>query len=314
MAGYTFLPHIQGLIKAAAEAGAPPLSELTPEEARAARNPVIADHLGSPEEVARVEDHILTVEGGEIVVRAYTPQGQGPLPGLVYFHGGGWVVGGIETHDSLCRALANAAGCLIFSVGYRLSPENRFPVAAEDSYQALAWAKEESGKLGLDPNRLAVGGDSAGGGIAAAMALMARDRGGPDLKFQLLVYPVTDLSSFDKPTYREYADKLILTREGMGFFRDCYLKSPEDGLNPYASPLLAEDFKGLPPALIITAEHDVLTSDGEIFAGRLEEAGVDVEYALFPGVIHLFFGMHALSRKENGITTAAAALRQALDP
>jgi acetyl esterase len=302
------------LLQAAAEADAPPLSELTPEEARAARDPVITAHLGPPEEVARVRDYDVPAEGGRIRIRAYTPQGKTPLPGLVYFHGGGWVVGGIETHDSLCRALANGAGCLVFSVGYRLAPENRFPAAAEDSHRALSWVVENSGKLGLDPDRLAVGGDSAGGGLAAAVALMARDRSGPALRFQLLIYPVTDLSGFDKPSYAEYWDKLILTGEGMEFFRDCYLREPEDGLNPYASPLLAPDLKGLPPALVMTAEHDVLTSDGELYAQRLKEAGGRVEYFCAPGVIHLFFGMSALSREENGLNRAVAALREALSP
>ncbi len=312
MKDYRFLPHIEGLIKAAAEADAPPLSEMTPEEARAVRNPVIAGHLGPPEEVAQVEDHAVPVEGGEIMVRSYRPSTGADLPGLLYFHGGGWVVGGVETHDSLCRSLATAAGCLVLSVGYRLSPEHKFPTAAEDCYAALTWAVQNADRLGLDPRRLAVAGDSAGGGLAAAMALMARDRSGPDLRLQILIYPVTDLSGFDKPTYREYWDRLILTGEGMEFFRDCYLKSPEDGLNPYASPLLDENLEGLPRALVITAEHDVLTSDGEMYARRLEEAGVEVEYALFPGVIHLFFGMCALSREENGLDLAARVLKEAL--
>ena len=309
---YRFLPHVEGLLKAAAEADAPPLSEMTPEEARAVRNPVIAGHLGPPEEVARVRDHTVPVEGGEILVRVYYPRTGETLPGLLYFHGGGWVVGGVETHDSLCRALANAAECLVLSVDFRLSPEHKFPTPAEDCYAALTWAAQNSAMLGLDPARMAVAGDSAGGGLAATMALMSRDRGGPKLKLQILIYPVTDLSSFDKPTYQEYWDKLVLTGEGMEFFRDCYLKGPQDGLNPYASPLLAENLEGLPRALVITAEHDVLTSDGEMYAKRLEEAGVETEYALFPGVIHLFFGMCALTREENGLDRAARVLREAL--
>ena len=312
MSGFEFLPHIQGLIAAAAAAGAPPLSELTPKEARALRDPVIKGHLGPPEGVARTKDYDVPVADGRIAVRAYAPRGRGPFPGLVYFHGGGWVVGSVETHDSLCRALANAAGCCVFSVGYRLSPEHKFPTPAEDCYAALNWVAENGGEFALDPARLAVGGDSAGGGLAAAMALMARARSGPGLRFQLLVYPVTDLSDFGKPTYRKYWDKLILTGEGMEFFRDCYLKDPADGLDPLASPLLAPDLSGLPPALVITAEHDVLTSDGELYAQRLEEAGVAVRQACFPGVIHLFFGMAALSREENGLNLAAKALKEAL--
>jgi len=307
-----FHPHIESLIRAAAESDAPPLASLTVEEVRAARNPVITDHLGPPEPMAKVEDLPIEVEGGEITLRVYTPAGPGPFPGLVYFHGGGWVVGNLETHDSLCRALANAASCVVVAADYRLSPEHKFPVAAEDAFAATLWAAENAARLNCRPGALAVGGDSAGGGLAASVCLMARDRGGPELKFQLLVYPVTDLASFDKPSYKKYWDRLILTGETMDFFREAYLARPQDGLNPLASPLLAPSLAGLPPALVITAEHDVLTSDGQDYAARLKEAGVAAGSSSYPGMIHLFFGMAALTRRENGLDEAAAALKKAL--
>lgn len=312
MAELNFLDHVRSLILAAAENPAPPLASLSVEEVRAARNPVLIDHLGPPEPVAGVEDLPLWVKDGEITLRVYTPKGPGPFPGLVYFHGGGWVVGNLETHDSLCRALANAAACVVVAVDYRLSPEHKFPVAVEDAFSATLWAAENSRRLNCLPGALAVAGDSAGGGLAASVCLLARDRGGPELKLQLLVYPVTDLSSFDRPSYRDYWDKLILTGESMGYFREAYLARPEDGLDPLASPLLAESLAGLPPALVITAEHDVLTSDGQEYAARLKKAGVKTACLSFPGTIHLFFGMAALNRRENGLEAAARALRQAL--
>lgn len=311
MSELKFHPHIAGLIKAAQEADAPPLSEMTAEEARAARNPVITDHLGPAREMARVEDFQVPVDGTEITVRVFTPEGRGPFPILVYFHGGGWVVGNIDTHDSLCRNLAGEAGCMVAAVDYRLAPENKYPVPLNDCYAATCWVADRAAELGGDPARLAVGGDSCGGGLAASVCLRARDESGPEIGFQLLVYPVTDLSDMDKETYRFYADKLILTLDGMKYFRGSYLRSDEDGLETLASPLLAEDLTGLPPALVMVAEHDVLTSDGELYAKRLKEAGVPTTYSVYPGLIHLFFGMAALGMEGSGVIEAAEAIRKA---
>ncbi len=312
MSQYQFLPYIEGLLKTAKEAGAPPLQTLTPEEARGVRNPVMIGLLGPPEEMALVAEQTIPGPGGDLALRIYTPQGQGPFGVLVYFHGGGWVVGSLETHDSLCRKLANRAGCVVAAVDYRLSPEAKFPAALEDAYAGAKWVHDHAAEINVDPARLAVGGDSCGGGMAVSVCLMAKERGGPPIRFQLLVYPVTDLSSFDKESCNKYGDDLLLTRSGMGFFRGHYLTSEQDAQNPLASPLLAKDLSGLPPALVITAEHDVVTSDGELLARRLNEAGVPAEYTCYPGVIHLFFGMAELSEEENGLAQAAAALKQAL--
>ncbi len=312
MSAYRFLPHIAELIKTAQESDAPLLSSLTPAEARAVRNPIIKGHLGPPEEVARVEDRLIAAGEAEIPIRVYTPFGRGPWPVVVYFHGGGWVVGDLETHDSLCRALTNGVGAVVVAVDYRLAPEHKFPAAVEDAYAATGWAADNATGIGGDPHRLAVAGDSAGGNLAAAVCLMARDRGGPAIGYQLLVYPVMDLSSLDTETYRDYADAFILTKDGMAYFIGHYLRRAEDALDPYASPLLAEDLSGLPPALIITAQYDVLTSEGRAYAERLRRAGVEATYSEYPGVIHLFFGMSALDRSQNGLDEAFAALKTAL--
>lgn len=312
MSQYEFLPYIAGLIQAAKEADAPPLDTLTPAEARAARNPIITQNLGPPEDVAKVDNLSIPGPGGDLALRVYTPEGEGPFGALVYFHGGGWVVGTLDTHDSLCRKLANRAGCVVVAVDYRLSPEAKFPAAMEDAYAGVKWVHDNAASIEVDPDRLAVGGDSCGGGMAASVCLMAKQRGGPALKFQLVVYPVSDLSSFDKESYRKYGNDLMLTRDGMAYFRDSFLASPDAAGDPIASPLLADDLSGLPPALVITAEHDVLTSEGELLARRLDQAGVPTVYSCYPGVIHLFFGMDELSEDENGLAQAGAALREAL--
>lgn len=312
MPQFTFHPHIASLIKMAQENPSPPLSEMTPEEARAARNPVITGHGGAPQDVTKVEEHDIDVDGGKIKVRVYTPAGDGLFAALVYFHGGGWVVGNIDTHDSVCRALANESGCVIASVDYRLSPENKYPAAAEDCYVGTKWVADNAAKLNCDPARIGVGGDSCGGNLSAVVCLMAAQRGGPEIKFQLLVYPCTDVKDMDKPTYKKYWDKLILTGDGMTFFTNCYVNSEADKANPYVSPLLAEDVSNQPPALVITAEHDVLTSDGELYHQKLLAAGVESTYSCYPGMIHLFFGMAALTKDENGIKEAAAAMKKYL--
>src|SRR5262245_19473296 len=183
-------PQAKQIIDATAALGLPPTEEMTPDQARQGMLARTAA-LGPVESVHRIDDHRVPVTGGEIPVRCYTPGGRGPFPALVFFHGGGWVIGDIATHDGICRSLANAAGCVVASVDYRRAPEHRYPIAVEDSFAATEWVAREAGQLGVDRERLAVGGDSAGGNLAAAVALMRRDRGGPDLRLQVLVYPVT---------------------------------------------------------------------------------------------------------------------------
>src|SRR5215831_6728271 len=282
-------PQAQRILDAMAALNLPPTEQMTPTEARESMRARTAA-LGPVEDVARIDDHRVSVDTGEIAVRCYTPAGRGPLPAYVYFHGGGWVIGDIETHDGICRSLANASGCVVASVDYRLAPEHKYPVAVEDAFAATRWVAREAARLGVDGGRIAVGGDSAGGNLAAAVALMARDGDGPPLALQVLVYPVTH-HSFDTPSYREHAEGYLLTRSAMRWFWNHYLPRQEDGLEPLASPLLSRSLHGLPPALVITAEYDPLRDEGEAYAARLREAGVPVTVTRYPGMIHGFLRM-----------------------
>jgi acetyl esterase len=266
---------------------------------------------GEPEPVAHVENRRIPGPSGEIPVRLYRPESRDPLPVLVYFHGGGFVLCDLDTHDGPCRSLANAAGCAVVSVDYRLAPEHRFPAAPEDCYAATRWVAECGRELGVDPARIAVGGDSAGGNLTAVVAQMARDRRGPRLAFQLLVYPVAD-ARFDTASYRDNAEGYFLTANMMKWFWRKYLADPADAENPYASPLRAKDLAGLPPGLCITAEFDPLRDEGEAYAARLREAGVRVATSRYDGMFHGFFGMGALiDQGRTAVAEAASALRKA---
>ncbi len=269
--------------------------------------------LGPRPEVAVVKELEVPGPAGPIPVRVYRPSQQADLPVLVYLHGGGWTICSIETHDPTCRELANAAGCVVVSVGYRLAPEHRFPAAPEDCYAALGWVAGHAASLGGDAARLALGGDSAGGNLTAAVSLMARDRGGPRLVHQLLVYPVTD-HGFDTDSYRENAEGYLLTREMMqGFWRH-YLGREGDGRHPHASPLRAPDLAGLPPAHVITAEYDPLRDEGEAYARRLAAAGVPVVQRRYDGMIHGFFGFTGLiDRAREAVADAARELRRGFE-
>jgi acetyl esterase len=303
-------PESQALLDQLASSGVPPLHTLSVDAARQLMVDLFVTK-GEREAVGKVEDRPVPGPAGPIPVRLYTPSGSGPFPVLVFFHGGGWVIGDRETHDATCRALTNAAGCIVASVDYRLAPEHRFPAAVEDAYAATRWVADHARELGGDPTRLAVGGDSAGGNLAATVSLAARDRGGPPLVFQLLVYPVTD-HAYDTPSYKENADGYFLTRDAMVWFWNHYLAREEDGRNPLASPLRASDLRRLPPAFVMTAEYDPLRDEGEIYATRLREAGVPVALTRYEGTIHGFFIMgNALSVARQGLQDAAAALRDA---
>jgi acetyl esterase len=263
------------------------------------------------EPVARVEDRRIPGPGGEIPLRIYTPEGDGPRPGIVFFHGGGWVIGNLDTHDGTARKLANASGCTVVSVDYRLAPEHRFPAAAEDCHAALAWTAAHAAELGLRADALAVAGDSAGGNLAAVTALMARERG-PALRFQLLVYPVT-APDFDTASYRENAEGYLLTRDTMRWFWDQYAPEPAQRRNPWAAPLVAADLSGLPPALVITAEYDPLRDEGEAYARRLREAGVRAELRRYDGMIHGFLSFaDVVQQGKRAVEEAGATLRAAL--
>lgn len=280
-------PQAKAFIDQMVSAGMPRLDTLSPQDARklfdtAAQMPGL-----TPEPVAKVEDRLVPGPGGQIPVRVYTPQGPSPFPVLVFFHGGGFVLCSIETHDELCRALANGIGCLVVSVEYRLAPEHKFPAAVEDCYAATKWVAQNAKDIGADSTRIAVGGDSAGGNLAAVVAQIARDSTMPPLVFQLLIYPTTNFAH-DTPSSKENADGYFLTKNDMVWFRSLYLHGDADRDNPHASPLRARSLNRLPRALVITAEFDPLRDEGEAYAARLRQAGVKVACTRYDGMIHGF--------------------------
>ena len=309
----TLDPQANALLDQMATLGGPAVHEVSVEEARQMlRN--LSALSGPGEDVARVEDGKVPGPGGMVPIRIYVPEGDPPFGVLVWYHGGGWVLGDLETTDNTCRALTNAAGVVVVSVDYRLAPEHKFPGAADDAYAALTWVHDNAASFGGDPERIAVGGDSAGGNLAAVTALQARDRGAPPVRFQLLVYPVTD-ASFATESYEENAEGYLLTREGMKWFWQHYLSCDDDAANCYAAPIRADDLSGLPPALVITAGYDPLRDEGEAYAERMREAGVDARAKRYDGQIHGFFGMTGiLDAAREAVDEAAAALRSALTP
>lgn len=303
-------PQVRVLLDQIVAMGAPPLHTLSVPDARQALVEMAAMQ-GPPEAIAHLEDRKIPGSQGDIPMRLYNPGKGARLPALVYFHGGGWVLGGIDTHDAVCRSLANLAGCVVVSVDYRLAPEHKFPAAAEDAYAATRWVADNAASIGVNPARLGVGGDSAGGNLSAVVALMARDRGAPALVHQLLIYPVTD-SACATASYRDNADGYLLTKDAMLWFWNHYMRDDADRSNPYAAPLHAPNLRGVPPALVITAEYDPLRDEGEAYAARLREAGVPVEMTRYHGMIHGFFGMAAvLDQAKQAVQQAAGALRTA---
>lgn len=271
-------------------------------------------HQGPPLAMARVENLSIPAEGHAIPARLYVPEDADATPALtVFFHGGGWLIGTLETHDATCRALARDARCAVLSVEYRLAPENRYPVAVEDCFAATRWAADHAATLGLSDKRLAVAGDSAGGNLAAAVALMARDRGGPELAHQLLIYPVTD-HDFATSSYKANGGPdAFLTEGAMRRFWADYLGDTSPADAPLARVLQRDDLAGLPPATIVVAEHDPLRDEGVAYAEKLRGAGVAVELIEAPGMIHGFFGMTQIVPDATEWTGAAAArLRGAL--
>lgn len=279
-------PEVQQLLTALAEQGAPPFEEMTVPQAREATT-AFEGLQGDPEDVAKVDDRAVPGPAGEIPIRIYTPSGDGPFPIVVYYHGGGWVIGNLETVDRPCRALANAAGAVVVSVDYRLAPEHRYPAAFDDAFAATAWVAEHAAELNGDASRLAVAGDSAGGNLAAAVALAARDRNGPAIAAQLLAYPVIDFD-FTTASYEDNKEGYLLTRGAMQWFWAHYLGAMDLGPDPYICPGRAADLSGLPPAYVATCEFDPLRDEGEAYAKRLTEAGVPVVAKRFDGMVHGF--------------------------
>jgi acetyl esterase len=304
-------PQAQKVVDALAALNLKPFRDSSPAEARESMRSRTAA-LGPFEEVPAVADHRVPVTGGEITVRVYKPAGMGPHPVLVFYHGGGWVIGDLYTHDGICRSIVNAAGCAVASVDYRLAPEFKYPVPVEDSYAGLLWVVANATRLGLDSARIAVGGDSAGGNLAAVMALLARDRRGPRLLLQILVYPVTN-HDFGTASYRENGTGFVLTTDDMRWFWRHYLSREEQGREMTASPIRAKSLADLPPALVITAGCDPLRDEGDAYAARLRDAGVAVTLTPYPGMFHGFLRMtRILDQSRVLLDEIAGALKKAL--
>lgn len=308
--------RVKAMLDQMAQMAMPKLWEIGPQAARTAMRSSI--FRGGNEPIGAIEDRKIEGPAGEIPVRVYTPvdAGDATLPGLIFFHGGGFVIGDLETHDDLCRCLANGAGCRVVAVDYRLAPEHPFPAAVDDSWAANRFVAEHAKDFGIDPSRLAVGGDSAGGNLAAVVAQLARNAKGPAIGFQLLIYPVTQLgSNTETMSMRENAKGYFLEKDGMDWFTRCYVNDPAHRNDPRVSPLLCTDLSGLPPAYVITAGFDPLRDEGKDYAEALDKAGVSVTYVHYPSMVHGFFSFRSLIPKaREAISAAAAAVKSGLTP
>ncbi|MGI8665180.1 MAG: alpha/beta hydrolase [Jatrophihabitans sp.] len=304
-----FHPQVQQWRARRVIEGFTPLYAQSLAEARAADLADIQASSGTPEAVHEVSESSFAGRGGELPLRVFRPSAAEPLPALVYFYGGGWTLGQIATCDAICRTLANQVGCLVIAAGYRLAPEHPFPAAVQDCYDAVEWIAGQAKELGIDDTRLAVGGDSAGGNLAAVTTLLAKRQGGPGLAAQLLIYPNTRYGA-DTDSMRENDDPSMFNRRSVDWYWAHYLADPSDGLDPLASPLLAEDLSELPPALVITAEYDPLRDEAEQYAQRLRADGVPTELSRYDGVMHGFFTMSGvLDSGRDAVSQAADFLR-----
>ena len=304
-------PQLTAILEESGAQGLPPYTDLSPE---AARKQML--ELAPPVEptlsVNKTEDRRIPGPGDVIPIRLYYPDSDPPFPVLVYFHGGGWVIGSIETHDALCHAISKTSDCLVVSVDYRLAPEHPYPAAPEDCYATTCWVAENAGTIQADASRIAVGGDSAGGNLATVVAMMARDRQGPDIRSQVLIYPITD-DDLNTPSYLQNAEGYVLTRDLMIWFWNYYLAAEKRLGHPYATPLRADNLKNLPDALVLTAEYDPLRDEGEAYAKRLKEAGVDVALRRYDGMIHGFIKYAArLDKAKEALEAVAAFLKREL--
>ncbi|WP_280153402.1 alpha/beta hydrolase [Piscinibacter sp. XHJ-5] len=308
-------PQARALLSLIDERGVPPIHTLAPDEARRMYRERRSFTQPAPPEVAEVRALSATGPLGEIALRLYRPLGAlagERLAALVYYHGGGWVVGDLDTHDTLCRQLANAARCAVVSVDYRMGPEHRFPAAVDDALAAARWVHREAPGLGLDATRLAVGGDSAGGNLAAVVALAAREAADPPIVFQLLIYPATD-NTCALPSHRSNGQGYLLTADTIGYFRGHYLAEAAQQRDWRASPLHHPDLSGLPPALVLTAGYDPLRDEGLAFAQRLSEAGARCTEICFERQIHGFITMGKVIDEANtAVAICAAELRRSL--
>ncbi len=308
-------PQARAVIDLVISSGRPAYHQLSPKDARQLFRETRPASTPTPPQIGMVRD--LTADGplGPIPLRVYRPAGvpaSTPLAVLVFFHGGGWVIGDLETHDVLCRQLTAGSGVSVVSVDYRLAPEHKFPAAVDDAWAATRWVVAHAGELAVDASRLAVGGDSAGGNLAAVVALLARDKGAPAIAVQVLIYPVTDLVG-ETRSYRDFAEGYLLTREGMRWFIAHYLTAEAEAADWRASPIRAQSLAGLPAALIVTAGFDPLRDEGEAYAERLRDAGVRVDSVCYGGMIHGFVPMgRLLDTAGRAISLIAGSLSQAL--
>lgn len=306
-------PEIAGLLEQMGAEPMPAFSSLSPEGART----FAKEMFPSPEEPTEVGDIMeLNITDDAIPVRIYVPEGSGPYPTLVYFHGGGWVIGDLDTHDETCRVLSSEAECMVVSVDYRLAPEHKFPIPFQDCYSAFEWVIENAETMHIDTDNVFVGGDSAGGNLAAAVALRARDTDGPSIARQFLIYPVTD-RNFDTPSYHENGEGGMISEADMRWFWDHYLRDEIDGKNPYASPLQAQSLDGLPPATVATCGLDPLRDEGAAYAERLSDAGISVDHHNYDDCIHGIAQMVVdpmnLSRAQELLGDVAADLRTTVE-
>ena len=305
-------PQVAAVLEKIRIAGNPEYWQMTPAQAREWHNRKAGLLDIKPEPVHSVEDRVVRGIEADVPVRIYTPRAHdGPLPILVWLHGGGHVVGSLQSYDALCRKLALSADCIVVSVAYRLAPEHRFPAGVVDSFAALKWAARHARELGGDPSRIAVGGDSAGGNLAAVCAILARDAGGPALAFQLLVYPRTAPDE-ESRSHHELAEGYMLTRKVILWFHEHYRASDADRSDFRYAPLIAKNLACLPPALVIVGEYDPLRDDGIAYANRLRESGNAVELADYAGMVHPFFSMGgAIDAGRRAMVQATDALRNA---
>jgi acetyl esterase len=310
-------PQARSLLSLIEKSGLPPTHLLSPVEARAMYRERRRYTQPDPPEVALAQNLAMPGPAGDIPLRLYRPAGSSPqelLPVLVYYHGGGWVIGDLDTHDTLCRELANGSGCGLVAVDYRLGPEHRFPAAALDAIAAARWVHDNAASLQLDAGRIAVGGDSAGGNLAAVVALAARDDGGPALAFQLLIYPATDMRCA-APSHQANGQGYLLTNDTIRYFHDHYIDDASHDLDWCASPLLRDDLAGLPPAFVLTAGYDPLRDEGLQYSQRLTEAGNLATLVCFERQIHGFITMgKVIDEAHAAVQLCAAQLRHALRP
>ena len=290
--------------------GVPATNTLSVAEARAQYEARIR-LMPPPPAVGAVTERVIAGPGGDLRLRVYRPQGHGPFPLLAFFHGSGFVLCSLDTHDGMCRNLCAGAGCVVVSVDYRLAPEHKYPAGLEDCLFATRWIAAHATELEGDANRLAICGDSAGGNLAAAAALRIRDQGGPRLVGQLLLYPVTDYHTPGTPSYRENAEGYGLTRDTMVWFWDHYLTDPSEAADPYVSPLQARDFSRLPPALVATAEYDPLRDEGEDYAEKLRADGTAATVSRWDGMNHGFlFWVGRVDKANEAMAESCRWLRQ----